>query len=266
MRYLPTALVLGLLAGPVRAQERDYCPSRPGLGTTPCTISPGRVSLETAVADWTRDETPDERQDTLLIGDTLARIGLTDAIEAQVGWTPFGHVRVRTRGRRTGIVDTANRVGDVLVGMKANLRHPDGSGFSLAVQPFAILPVGRPPVGAGDWSAGLVLPMSYDLDDTLNLQFTPEADAATDDDGSGRHLAYSATVGLGVALGDAVSATAEVQALRDRDPAGRTTQLLGALSMGWMPSDDLQFDIGGTVGLDRAAPDVELYFGVSRRF
>ena len=41
------------------ADERDYCPTRPGLGTTPCTIAPKHVSVETALADWTLDDQPD---------------------------------------------------------------------------------------------------------------------------------------------------------------------------------------------------------------
>jgi hypothetical protein len=264
MRYLIVALALGCVALPAAAQERDYCPARPGLGTPACTIAPGRVSLETGVADWTRDDTPGERSDTVLIGDTLVRIGVSDTVEAQIGWTPFG--TVRTRDKVTGMVDKANGIGDVYVGLKANLKNPDGSGFSVAVQPFAVLPVGGSAIGAGDWSAGLVVPMSFGLNDKINLQFSPEVDAATDGDGSGRHFAYSGTVGLGFSLSDAVGATVEVQAASDEDPAGPSTQVLGALSVAWMTSDDFQLDVGTNVGLNRDAPDVELYFGFSRRF
>lgn len=261
---LVLASVLSLSAYPAHAQERDFCPSRPGLGTTPCTISPGRVAVETAIADWTLDEDDEERTDTVLIGDTLARIGLTDRVEAQVGWTPFGHVR--TRDKLSGTVDRANRAGDVLVGLKANLHHPDGKGLSFAVQPFATLPVGRTPVGMGDWGAGVVAPITYDLNDTFNLQFTGEADAAVDEDGDGRHLAYSGVAGLAAKLTEKLSATIEVQALRDDDPAEATTQAFASLSFGWLPSDDLQLDTGAVAGLNRDTPDVEIYIGISRRF
>lgn len=247
-----------------QAQERDYCPARPGLGTPACTIAPGRVSIETGILDWQRDDTPDERDDAVLVGDTLARFGLSDTIEAQVGWTPFG--RLRTRDKATGRVDAADRVGDVLLGFKANLHNPDGGGFSAAIQPFVTLPVGRAPIGAGDWGAGVVVPVSVDLGDALNLQFSPEMDAATDGDGHGRHLAYGSVVGLGIALADSVGVTVEAQAMRDDDPDGRSTQVYGAVSAAWMPSERLQLDVGTTLGLNRDAADVELYFGISRRF
>ncbi|MES2055057.1 MAG: transporter [Pseudomonadota bacterium] len=264
MKRLIAAAAIALLPGIAHAEERDYCPERPGLGTPACTIAPGRVSVETGLVDWTRDEDSSQRSDTILIGDTLVRIGLTDTIEAQVGWTPFGHMR--TRDKNSGAIDRANRVGDVSLGFKANLRNPDGSGFAVAVHPFVTLPTGRSPIGAGDWGAGLVVPATYDLSNTLNLAFTPELDAAVDQDGSGRHLAFSGTVGLAVALNHEVTGTIEFQALRDDDPSGATTQTRAGLSLGWMASDALQLDIGGAVGLNHASPDGELYLGISRRF
>jgi len=54
--------------------------------------------------------------------------------------------------------------------------------------------------------------------------------------------------------------------LRDADPSGATTQGLASLSLAWAAKDDLQFDVGGAAGLNRDAPDIELYIGVSLRF
>lgn len=256
--------VLLLVPTTAFAEDRDYCPTRPGLGTTPCTIAPGHVSVEVALADWTLEQDSTQRGDTVLVGDSLVRFGVSDSIEAQFGWTPFGHVR--TRDKLAGTIDTANRVGDATLGIKANLLHPDGSGVSAAVQPFVTIPVGRAPLGAGDWGAGVVVPITFDLSDRVNLSTTTEADAAVDQDGHGRHFAVSETLGLGFRLSKALTATIEGQVLRDEDPAGSTTQGLASLSLAWMAKDNLQFDVGAAAGLDRDAPDMELYVGVSRRF
>uniref|UniRef100_UPI0035CC0C3D transporter n=1 Tax=uncultured Sphingomonas sp. TaxID=158754 RepID=UPI0035CC0C3D len=264
IRYALGAALTLLVAAPAQAADRDYCPTRPGLGTTPCTISPGRVSVETALTDWTLDNQPDQRADTVLIGDTLARLGLTDGLEAQFGWTPYGHVR--TRDKTTGMVDSTGRVGDVKLALKANLLNPDGKTLSIAVQPFVTLPVGRAPVGAGDWGGGVVVPVTYDLNDTLNLAATSEIDAAVNQSGQGRHLAYSEVLGLGIKLSKQLTGTLEAQVLRDEDPADTTTQALASASLALMANDDLQFDVGGVAGLNRDASDVELYVGISRRF
>jgi hypothetical protein len=256
--------LLMLIPAAAQAEDRAYCPTRPGLGTTPCTIAPGHVSVETALTDWTLSQDSTQRSDTVLIGDSFVRVGLTDAIEAQVGWTPYGHVRARDK--LAGTVDSSSGVGDVTLGFKANLRHPDGSGVSIAVQPFVTLPVGGATLGAGDWGAGVVVPVTFDLSDTVNFATTTELDAAVDSDGHGRHFAASETFGLGFKLSKALTASVEGQVLRDEDSAGKTTQDLASLSLAWAAKDNLQFDVGGVAGLNRNAPDVELYMGISRRF
>jgi hypothetical protein len=254
-----------IAATPAFAKDlRDYCPERPGLDTPPCIVDAGHVSVETALVDWTLERDGQSRTDTVLIGDTLVRVGLTDAIEAQIGWTPYGHVR--TRDKLAGTVDGSGSVGDVTLGLKANLHHPDGSGVSIAVQPFVTLPVGGATLGAGDWGTGVVVPVTFDLSDTVNFATTTEADAAVDGDGHGRHFAASETLGLGFKLSKALTASVEGQVLRDEDPAGKTTQELASLSLAWAAKDNLQFDVGGVAGLNRYAPDVELYMGISRRF
>ncbi|TCQ09562.1 transporter [Sphingomonas faeni] len=264
MKALSVALLsfAALYATSASAQDREYCPERPGLDTPACTIAPGKISVETSIADWTRDDQPGSREDNILFGDTLVRVGVSDTIEARIGWTPFGHDRKRDS---TG-VDTVNGVGDVSLGMKANLLNPDGSGVSVSVLPFVTLPVGRSSIGAGDWGAGFLVPLTYELSDTVSLDLTPEIDAAVDQDGNGRHLAYSSTAGLAFKVAKDFTLTGEVQALRDNDPDQHATQALAALSLAWMANDDLQFDILGAAGLNDDTPDTRVYAGISRRF
>lgn len=264
MKALSVALLsfAALYATSASAQDREYCPERPGLDTPACTIAPGKISVETSIADWTRDDQPGSREDSILFGDTLVRVGVSDTIEARIGWTPFGHDRMRDS---TG-VDSVNGVGDVSLGMKANLLNPDGSGISVSVLPFVTLPVGRSSIGAGDWGAGFLVPVTYEISDTVSLDLTPEIDAAVDLDGNGRHLAYSSTAGLAVKVSKDFTLTGEVQALRDNDPDQHATQALAALSLAWMANDDLQLDILGAAGLNGDTPDARVYAGISRRF
>jgi hypothetical protein len=63
-----------------------------------------------------------------------------------------------------------------------------------------------------------------------------------------------------------VTATAELQALRDDDAYGATTQLLAGLSLACMVDKNMQIDAGATAGLNRNSPAMELYLGVARRF
>lgn len=252
-------------AAPAFAEEgpREFCPDRPGLGTPACTVEPGTMMLEMGLADWTLDRTADTRTDAWGFGDALLRAGLTPSLEVQLGWTMLGHVRERDRA--TGDVNSCTRTGDVTIALRQNLSNPDGSGFSVALMPYATLPIGGDGVGAGDWGAGLIVPASFDLG-ALSLGLTPHVDAAVDGDGDGRHLAYGSVVGLDFNVSDDISMAAEVSVTRDRDPGGHSTEALAGLSAGWQADDDSQWDIGANLGLNRDSPDVELYVGFARRF
>ena len=260
MRRIALGL-LALVATPAWAQDGDprFCPTRPSLGASGCTTDPGRVQFEFSTFDWQLDDTADEREDRIVAADLLARIGVSPSTEVQVGWTAYGHVR--TRDRMTGEIDRASGTGDVTLGIRQNLRNPGGEGFSFGIQPQVTLPVGHSQVGGGDWAAGVLLPVTYDLSDKINLQFTGEADAAADEDGDGRHVAYSGIWGLGYELSGKLTAVAEVSLQRDDDPAGHETRSLAALSLAYQPRKTLQFDVLAVAGLNHSSPDVRLVTG-----
>lgn len=251
--------------GTAEAQDlRPLCPDRPGLDTPACTVDPGHLVAEMGAIDWSLDRDASQRSDSFTFGDLLLRYGIADHAEIQLGWTALG--TVRTRDRTSSAVTHDSGIGDVTLAVRRNLSHPDGSGFAAAVMPYATLPVGGATIGAGDWGAGLIVPLSYSLTDKVGLSLTPEIDAAVDQDRHGRHLAYGSAIGLTTALSSSVSSAFELQAVRDRDPAGHATQALASLSVAWQPRSNLQLDMGAVAGLNHASPDVELYMGIARRF
>lgn len=255
------AFILLALAAPAQAELREFCASRPGLGTPACTVDPGHVVVEVGATDWTLDDNSDERTDTFLLGDFTVRIGLDDKTEAQVGWTPYGHVRVRDN--TTGLITHAGGVGDVTVALRRSLSGPNGP---IAVQPYVTVPVGGEAIGAGDWGAGIIVPIGFDLGHDVQLSLTPQIEAAVNESGSGRHLAYGSVVGLSVPLARAVKGMVEFQAMRDEDPSSKTTQTFASASIAWLAGPNTQFDFGEVTGLNSDSPDVELYVGIAHRF
>ncbi|AUW60116.1 transporter [Sphingobium sp. SCG-1] len=253
------------MASPGFAQGlRPLCPERPGLGTTPCIVDKGHVLAELGLADWTRDKDEATKSDTLIAGDLLMRYGLDAVSEVQVGWTAYGHQRNKDIPSR--LIDKSSGVGDILIGYKRSLSESEGSGFSAAIKLSATLPAGESAIGAGDWAAGLIVPVSVDIGAGLSLAVTPEIDANVDEDRDGRHLSYGTVAGLGVDLSKSINAAFEVSAFRDDDPSGHTTELLAAASLAWQASDNCQLDAGSAFGLNADSPDVRVYAGISRRF
>lgn len=263
LRYGLAAVAAGLSAPAAAADRlRDLCPDRPGLGTPACTLDPGHFQVELGLADWTLDRQADARTDTFLLGDLLLRAGLTAHSEVQLGWTAYG--RVRTRDRVSGMADRQSGTGDLTGALRENLISPDGSGTTLAVMPYASFPIGGRAIGAGDWSAGVRVPFGFALSPRASLAVTPAIEAAADADRHGRHLAFGTVVGVSDAVGDGVSATAELSITRDQDPSGHATEELAGVSAGWQPGPNVQLDLGANVGLNHES--LQLYAGLTRRF
>jgi hypothetical protein len=59
---------------------------------------------------------------------------------------------------------------------------------------------------------------------------------------------------------------AEIWTSRNLDPAGTVSQVSADLSAAWLVNNDAQLDCGVNLGLNRATPDTEIYFGIARRF
>lgn len=260
-------IALGLalaLPGAARAGDlRDFCPDRPGLNTPPCTIDAGHVSAEVSLLDWTRSDDADTRADTLLAGDLALRWGIDSRTELRFAWTPWG--RVRSRDKATGSVAATAGSGDITLGMKRNLIGPDMSGFALAVLPSASVPTGGRAISAGDWRAGVQVPMSVPLGGPIALAVTPEIDAAVNGSGHGRHLAWGGAAGVSLAAG-ALDLALEGAVMHDGDPAGASTSATAGIAAGLMLGRNLQLDLAGAFGLNHATPGLRISGGFARRF
>lgn len=252
------------LAGPATAAElRDFCPDRPGRDTPACVVDVGHVIVETGL-DWTRDRTRTSTTTMLAVADTMVRAGVTDHLEIYAEWSPYNRVEVRPRGGRT---TTVHGVGDVTLGVKQSLLHPDGKGLSIAVQPFVTAPTAKDAIGDGKWTQGLIVPVTLELADEIEFSLSPEIDRLPDSDGHGHHAQYVNVASISRQIGT-VTPGVELYVSRDDDPGNRSTQATADVFAAWIPASapNLQFDAGAYIGLNRATPDIELLIGVARRF
>lgn len=251
---------------PTSTHLRELCSERPGLTTATCTVDPGHIQAELGFGNWTLDRQADQREDRIDAGDILLRYGLGRTTEFQFGWIAYGHVR--TRDYADGSLSTAQGIGDVTLAIKQNLRHPaEGKrGFAAAVMSSVTLAVEHDEFGAGDWSAGLVVPVSYKFNNTLSLAFSQEIDAAVDQDRSGRHLAYGAAAAVQVHLAETVRLFPELQFNRDDDPVKPATLSTASLSLDVRAQKMMQLDVQAVAGLNAMTPDVKPSFGISHKF
>ncbi len=255
-------LVLTFCNASAPAAARDLCPERPGQTTPPCTVEPGHLVLETGLVDWSLAQSAASRSDTITIGQSALRIGIADHGEVAIGWTPFATQHVRDSV--AGLVSRQSGIGDVTFAVKRNFGKADAP--MIAIKAFVTAPVGASPSGAGDWTAGAVVPFSIPLSNAIQVSLTPEIDAVVNGNGGGHHLAYGSAGGLGIKLSNALNLGADVRLLRDDDPGGAATKATVGTSMAYQRGSNLQFDVGSNFGLNSNSPDVELYVGVAKRF
>ncbi|MDE2596375.1 MAG: transporter [Sphingomonadales bacterium] len=258
LRLLIAAITLAL-PHPACAQERDFCASRPGLGTPACTMAPGTLMVETGIAGWEHTRDSSSAEDNVTLGDFLLRLGVSDRTELQLGFGGWQHQRVHDS---TG-VSSGHGIGDILLGFRHGLAGPNGP---VAVQGFITLPTGTGTATAGDWGAGLLLSAGKNLPGGFEIDVTPEIDAAVNGSGKGRHLAWGGVLGLSHPLGQSVSLTGELAAFRDQDPDGASTDARAALSLAWQAGRNVQFDLEADAGLANGAPRRALLVGFARRF
>jgi hypothetical protein len=267
--YVTGAALASILALPMAARGealRDLCPDRPGKGTSPCTVDAGHVQVEADLFDVTHQRAQGIVTDTYVVANPTWKFGVTDRWDIEANLVPY--VSVRSHDGNTGQTQTLSGVGDLFLRTKVNLAGNGGGDFSIAVDPFLKLPTARRGIGNGALEAGLPVPMSLDLGGGWSLAATPELDFLRNVSGNGRHLDAIGVFGLGRALPGGVTVGTEFWSSSDLDPAGTTRQYSVDFDAAWQPGDDanLQIDGGVNLGLNRATPGLQIYFGMTRRF
>lgn len=259
---IAAAFVLALANSATSASARELCAERPGQTTPPCTVERGRVVLETGLVGWSLQQSSTEREDTLTIAQSTLRIGIADHGEIAIGLTPFATKRVRDS--LAGLVDRQSGVGDIVFSVKRSFGKPDAPAF--AIKAYVSAPVGTAPAGAGDWTAGAALPVSIPLSDAIEFSLTPEINGVVNGSGRGHHLSFGSAGGLAFKVSDVFSLNADVRVLRDDDSQAASTKAAIGTSVAILTRDNLQFDLGGNFGVNKATPGVELYLGIAKQF
>lgn len=261
-RALGCAFALGFVD--VASAARPLTTDRPDTTESPYTVEAGRIQLEVSAAQWSTDrDTPardDTRTNTWVVAPFNVRIGLTPASEVQ--FVNDGWVDSRVRDLATGLEERVRGAGDLTVRFKQNLWGNDEGSSALAVMPYVKLPVAARRIGNGEVEGGLIIPYARALSETWSFGAMTEVEVLRNDADTGHRVGWlnTATVSRGVT--ESVGVFFEVAwRVGEGSPAGSFN--LGAT---YGPHDDLQFDVGLNVGLTRAAEDLVLFAGFSRRY
>jgi hypothetical protein len=258
------------LAAPLSAQEvsgasaaaiAPICTDRPTKGTAACTVPAGMVQIETDLLFRTRDSTGAERSDVLLYANPTVKFGLTDSSDIQINLAP----RVEVRNRVAGETLTQNGVGDLTVRFKQRLTPP-GAQVQVALVPFVKVPTAARGIGNREWEGGLTASVQVPVG-TATFTLVPQLAFLADSLAPGnRHAEFQGIVNLAYPVASRAAVAVEFWTSQDWDPAGTVRRYSADAALSHLLTDNLQVDIGGNFGLNRATPDVQIYGGISARF
>ena len=124
---------MALAAG--AASLPPICAARPGKATPACTVPAGRFQFETGIADWSVTKESGVRASSLVLGETVFKLGLTDPSDIEVDVTPWQRAKVSGDGDG----ESHSGFGDITVGYKHRLTR-DGAAVQVAVLPTVKLP------------------------------------------------------------------------------------------------------------------------------
>lgn len=246
---------------------RAFNADRPSKSDSPFTIDAGAFQIETDAVNYTVDRhNPDRaaiRVQTLLIGQTNFKIGLTNWLDFEV--FPQGYVEVRSSGRDFGTKRTISGFGDTTLRLKFNFLGNDGGAFALGLVASVKLPTNTAHLGNKLFDAGVGLPFNYNLPGGFSLFGQTRIDLPKIEGHSGRNVVWSNPIGVSRAIVGNLFGYVEfynaVNSLRRLPWVG--TADVGLI---YQITPNFSVDVNAFFGLTRSADDLNVFTGFAYRF
>jgi len=244
---------------------RSFTTDRPTKNASPYSIDAGHLQYEADIANWIYDS-PNQRSwsSVLVIGAPTIMVGLTNDTDFEVALATLNDNR--NHDANAHIRSDYFGFGDIDTRLKVNLFGNDGGDAALAIVPYVKIPTASVGIGNGYWEGGAYMPFSASLPDGWALSITSEIDFLEDASNAGVHPNFQNLINFShLIFTDSLTAAAEFWADVNTD-RGAATQYTLDFALSWLATSTLQFDVGLNIGLNKAAPDTQLYLGISQRF
>jgi hypothetical protein len=286
IRFLSVSFLCSLLSVAARAEDskedkshyslftptpanllREFDTDRPDKTNSPHTVDAGHLQLEMDVFAFSHDRYNSDRSfvrnDNWTFANANLRIGLTNWADLQL-LIPFYQVN-RDKDTSTGIAMRQQGIGDLTVALKMNFWGNDGGKTAGGLELFVKTPTANHNLGNGKTEGGALLLFDVNLPGDFDLGLNSGVSINANDSGSGHHAEIINSASVTHKVFGPLSAYAEFWSdvsAQAHAPVAATVDLGLLLMLG----KNVQLDTGVNLGVTRAAPDVQTFFGVSVRF
>ncbi len=244
---------------------RTFTSDRPGKSSSATTVDAGHFQYEGDIVNWSYDRyNADHTTTSSITGiNPFLKLGLTQNIDIE--FVPQIINATHVTDRTTNTHNSAFGFGDLYTYMKFNLLGNEGGTFQLAIAPYVKAPTANQHIGNGHWEGGGYVPLNINLPDDWTVTLETQLDILENADLSGLHTNYQNLINVDHPIYGPLSGEVEFWTDVNTDK-NSPTQYTFDLALVWLAMKDLQFDCGTNIGLNKAAPDIQLYTGISQRF
>lgn len=245
-------------------QMRKFAPDRPTKGFSVRTVDAGHVEVEMDSFNETYTRYLGVITHSIQTLDPNIRIGLTNSTEFEIQFN--GLQSSRSENESGALVAQGTGFGDVVLRTKMNLFGNDDGPVGLAIIPYLKVPSSAPVISNGAVEGGLIVPLALRLPQDYLVTLMTEVDALKDDLNH-REANFVNLVGVSHPIPGIEGANAMVE-LFSSVGADRATSPIYTFDLGMNFRLDKHtfLDFGLNLGLNSAAPKVQVYTGISARF
>lgn len=238
---------------------RELRTDRPDATEGPFTVDPGHVQCEADIGSYTRDRAEGVLATELSLATTNLRFGLTPNFELGLFLSPYVRVGERPSGgpttARAGIGDTALRG-------KWNFRGNDGGGSAWGLIVDVTLPTAARGLGREHVEGAVTLPVALELPGGWEFGAMTVLGVVRSEVTDRYRGAWANSATLGREIAGDWSGYVELFS-ETGEGAPSLTFNCGAVCL---LDRDTQLDFGVNLGVSRAAPDAQVFAGLTRRF
>lgn len=244
---------------------RSFTPDRPLNSISPYTVDAGRLQIESDILNFNQSSDRLTTTGTLEAVDPEIRLGLTQFLEFDV--LTAGLLTDRTTANGSGRTLSHDiGTGSVTLQARYNLFGDNGGTYALALAPFVAIPSGDRHFGNQRIDGGIIAPLSINLPSDFQLVLETEIQAMR----NGTSPAFASFTDIAnlshpVPGVDHLTASIEFTSVVNADRLTPDTYTIET-ALAYLATPTTQLDLGGFLGLNRAAPDFQVAAGIAHRF
>jgi len=248
------------------SQLRNFSPDRPPKADSAYTVDAGHFQYETDLLNYSESNFGGVTTKLYQAFDPVLKLGLTNWADFEIQFNGYQNL-VATENATGAVVAKGSGFGDVFLKSKINLFGNDGGSAALAVIPYVKIPSDNLNISNGVVEGGLISPFQLTLPDDFGLTLMTEVDALKNANDSGMHPNFVNLINLNHPVPGIKNLSAAIEFFSSVGTDVNTPAIYTFdTALIYLLTPNVQLDGGVDFGLNRAAPKLQIFMGLSQRF